>query len=112
MQHAAYEVGKFTDVSSSDEEDKEVPTYQITDQNGLAALRSELRLMARYLLQFKAKYGNRVTLFDTFEKQYINYTSKAIRKCTWHFQHLVKCRKLIHYISECLNLLDHMRVSV
>jgi len=88
------------------EDDAEEPVrfkatvHQSMDQNRGAQIRSELRLLARFLIRFKKQFGRETTFLHCFDKDHVQYTCRAVEICTSKFQRAMQGRKLIGLVSK------------
>ncbi len=123
LQWADFEVQKHipnVDSSSTEDED-ETPevraarrrrrrriqksiTYKMRNESRRSMICKQLRLLAQYIIRNKKKYSPDLTLVDTFRKDYIGYTSRAVRRLTCEFMNVEQAKKLCTWLSKCFKL--------
>ncbi len=76
-------------------------TYKLANESRCMLLRKQLRLLSRYVLQYRKKFKSAaLTLADTFHSEYVNYASQAIKRLTVDFMKVEQAKKLCTWLGK------------
>ncbi len=75
-------------------------TYKLRNESRRAIIIKQLRLLSRYVLRYRKKYRPNLTLIDTFRKDYVEYTSRAIKRITADYMNVEQAKKICTWLSK------------
>ncbi len=76
-------------------------TYKLRNESRGDILRKQLRLLARFIIKYRKKYGKPdFSLMDAFRVDYVRYASQAIRRVTCDYTKVELAKKLCTWLSK------------